>query len=200
MKLYTSFQSHWWFQTGVTVRKRSIWDKISDFFCPLWPWNLTLTLKSNRSPLLNYLKLCASFQSHRWTETEVTVRKRLIGVKIGDFFIPCDLEIWQTTLKNNRAPLLCYLKICASFHCHLCIQIGVTVRKRPIWVEIGNFFVPCDLEIWRMTFFYATLSFVHHFIATGEFKLKLESRKVQFDPNWAFPDRNSSLNSLMPLK
>ena len=26
------------------------------------------------------------------------------------FFSPCDLEIWWTTQKNNRAPLLCYFK------------------------------------------------------------------------------------------
>ena len=147
------------------------------------------------------------------------------------------------------------LKICASFHCHLWIQTGVTVQKLPIWVEI-EFFVPCDVEIWWMTFFYATLSFVHHFIAIGEFRLKFRVRKspiwpqlsvsrplLQFeftdafeihvmqkawhnieevpyrfsgssvkfevhmgpknaglDPNWAFPDFNSSLNSLMLLK
>ena len=36
------------------------------------------------------------------------------------------------TLKNNRAPLLCYFKLCASFRSHLCIQTGVTVQ-RPIW-------------------------------------------------------------------
>ena len=66
------------------------------------------------------------------------------------FFVLCDLEIWQMTLKNNRAPLLCYLKLCASFHCNLCIQTGVIVRKRPIWIKI-DFFVPCDLEIWLLT-------------------------------------------------
>ena len=26
-----SFCSHWWIQTGVTVRKRPIWDKFDDF-------------------------------------------------------------------------------------------------------------------------------------------------------------------------
>ena len=31
------------------------------------------------------------------------------------FFVPCDLEIWQMTLKNNRTPLPCYFKLCASF-------------------------------------------------------------------------------------
>ena len=52
---------------------------------------------------------------------------------------PCDLEIWRMTLKNNRAPLLCYFKLCASFHSHWWIQTGVTVRKRPIWVKFDAF-------------------------------------------------------------
>ena len=34
------------------------------------------------------------------------------------------------TLKNNRASLLSNIKLCASFHCHMWIQTGLTVRKR----------------------------------------------------------------------
>ena len=49
-------------------------------------------------------------------------------------------------------------------------------------------FVPCDLEIWRMTLknktighpSYATSSFVHHFVAIGEFNLELQSGNAQF--------------------
>ena len=63
-KLCALFRSHWWIQTGVTVRKRPIWVKIADFF-PLWPWNFTITLKNNRAPLC-YVKLCGSFRSHPW--------------------------------------------------------------------------------------------------------------------------------------
>ena len=33
------------------------------------------------------------------------------------------------TLKINRAPLLSNIKLCASFHCHMWNQTGVTVRK-----------------------------------------------------------------------
>ena len=51
----------------------------------------------------------------------------------------CDLEIWRMTLKNNRAPLLCYFKLCASFLSHWWIQTWVTVRKRPIWVKFDDF-------------------------------------------------------------
>ena len=38
------------------------------------------------------------------------------------------------TLKTNRALLLFYVKLCASFQIHRWIQTGVTVRKHPIWV------------------------------------------------------------------
>ena len=95
------------------------------------------------------------------------------------FFSPCDLEHWWMSLKNNRAPLL-YYRLCASFPIHRWIQTEVTVRKpssgtssilhralaiitnpsvnsnwsySPETHDSGQnrqFFVPCDLEIWRM--------------------------------------------------
>ena len=36
--------------------------------------------------------------------------------------VPCDLKIWQMTLKNNRAPVLCCFKLCEPFHSHRWIQ------------------------------------------------------------------------------
>ena len=154
------------------------------------------------------------------------------------FFSPCYLEIWWMNLENNRAPLLFYIKLCASFQSHGWIRTGVS-GNTPFWVKIGNFlsrvtlkfdgwpwktighlfyvassfvycfiaisefkpelqsgnaqfgtksmfFVPCDLEIWQMTLktigylFYATSSFVHHFEDIGEFKLELHSGNSQF--------------------
>ena len=67
------------------------------------------------------------------------------------FFVLCDLEIWWMTLENNRAPLLCYIKLCASFQIHRWIQIGVTVWKRSIWVKIGNFLSRVTLKFLWMT-------------------------------------------------
>ena len=104
-------------------------------------------------------------------------------------FVPCDLEIWWMTLENNRAPLLCCFKLCATFHSHRWIQAGVTVRKRPIWVKIDNFFsrvtLPFDVWPWKTLghLFYATSSFVHHFVAIGDFKLELQSGNAQFGSN-----------------
>ena len=48
------------------------------------------------------------------------------------FSVPCDLENWWMTLKNNRTSLLCYFKLCALFHSHLWIETRVTVQKRSI--------------------------------------------------------------------
>ena len=146
--------------------------------------------KNNRAPLLYYIKLCASFHSHQWIETGITVRKRSIQVKIivflshvilqfdrrpsktighifyaalsfvhhfrtisqfilelqsgnaqfgskSAFFCPVwPWNLWDD-LQNNRAPVLCCFKVCASFHSHQSIQTGVTVRKRPIRVKSG---------------------------------------------------------------
>ena len=109
--------------------------------------------------------------------------------QIRRFLEPCDLEIWCMTLKNNRAPLLCYFKLYASFHSHRWIKAGVTVRKRPIWVKIDNFFsrVTLQFDIWPWKtighLFYATSSFVHHFVAIGDFKLELQSRNAQLGSN-----------------
>ena len=105
------------------------------------------------------------------------------------FLEPCDLEIWCMTLKNNRAPLLCYIKLYASFHSHWWIQAGVTVRKRPIWVKIDGFFscVTLQFDVWPWKtighLFYATSSFVHHLVAIGDFKLELQSGNAQFGSN-----------------
>ena len=38
--------------------------------------------------------------------------------QIRRFLEPCNLEIWRMTLQNNRAPLLWYFKLCASFLSH----------------------------------------------------------------------------------
>ena len=102
------------------------------------------------------------------------------------FFSPRDLEIWCMTSKNNRAPLLYYIKLCVSFQIHRWIQTEVTVRKRSIRVKIGDFLFCVTLKFdgwpWKTIghLFYTTSSFVHHFKSIGEFKLKLQSGNAQF--------------------
>ena len=138
------------------------------------------------APLLYYIKFYASFHSHQWIQTGDTVWKRSIRVKIGDFFVPSDLQIWRLTSKNSSEPLVCCFKFCASFQNHERIQTGVTVQKHPIWVKIGEFLSSATLKFdgwpWKTIgyLFYAVSSFLHHFIAISEFKLELQSGNAQF--------------------
>ena len=98
---------------------------------------------------------------------------------------------WNLTydLENNRAPLLCYFKLCAAFRTHWWIQTGVTVRKCPIWVKFNDFYSRVTLKFdgspWKTIgyLFYATSSFVQHFIAIGESKLEFQNRKAQSGSN-----------------
>ena len=59
------------------------------------------------------------------------------------------LAVWPRNLtddlKNHRASLLCYFKLCASFSSPMWIQTGVS----PETAELG--FDLCDLNLWPLT-------------------------------------------------
>ena len=57
-----------------------------------------MTFKNNRAPILCHFKLCTAFCSHWWIRTGVTVRERLIWVKIDDFFSRVTLifDVWPS--------------------------------------------------------------------------------------------------------
>ena len=58
------------------------------------------------------------------------------------------------TLKNNRTPLLSNIKLYASFHHHMWIQTGVTVRKRLSWVVTS---VTLTFDLWSWPFAWTLL-------------------------------------------
>ena len=108
-----------------------------------------------------------------------------IGYKSSIF-----LPVWPWNLmddpEKNRAPLLYYIKLCASFQIHHWIHTGVTVRKHSVRVEIDDFLSHVTLKFDRWHWetlghiFNATASFLFHFVAIGEFKLELQSGNAQF--------------------
>ena len=152
----------------------------STIFLAVWPTNFT-----DDPQKLCYFKLCASFRTNWWIQIGVTVR-----VKFDDFESRATLLFDGWPWKTIKAPLLCYFKLCATFRSLWWIQTAVTVRKRPIWVIFRRFLEPCDLEFdgWPGKtighLFYATSSFVYHFVPIGEFKLKLQSGNAQFRPKF----------------
>ena len=131
IKLCASFETHWWIQTAVTAQKRSTWVKIGDFLSCVtlkfdgWLWQSLEHLFYATSSFVNHFKAISEFKLE-WLSGNTQFRSKSV------IFVPCDLEISRMTLKNNRAPLLCYFKIWASFHSHLWIWTGVTVRQIPI--------------------------------------------------------------------
>ena len=154
-KLCASFRSHWCIKTWVRVRKRPIWVKFDDVYSRVtlkfdgWPWITTGHL----------FYATSSFVVHNFVaigefKLGVTVRKRPICVKFDNFLEPCALEIWRMTLKNNRAPLLCNIKLYASFRHHMWIQTGVAVRKRFTWVVTS---VTLTFDIWPWPFAWSFL-------------------------------------------
>ena len=96
------------------------------------------------------------------------------------------------TLENNRAPLLYFIKLCASFQNHGWIQTGVTVWKRSIRIKIGNFLSRVALKFdgwpWKTIghLFCTTPSSVHHFKAMGVLKLELSPETLNLDQNRQF--------------
>ena len=130
--------NHQWTQTGVTVRKYSIQVKIGDFLSWMtlkfdrWPWKKIGQLFCATSSFVYHFLAIGQFK------LELQSGNDQFGSK-SEILVMCDLEIWCMTLKNNRAPLLCYFKLCASFHNHSWIGTWLTVRKRPIWVKISDF-------------------------------------------------------------
>ena len=111
----TNIQIRWWVQTGFTVQKCSIRVEIGDMSSRVtlkfdgWPWktigHLFYAWCSISYPLVN----------SNWSYSPETPN---LG-QIRWFLEPCNLKIWQMTLQNNRAPLLSYFKLYASFRTHL---------------------------------------------------------------------------------
>ena len=140
-KLWASFCSHLWIQTGVTVWKCSIQVKIVDF-------SSRLTLKFDRWPTKNNRAALLCHFVHYFVA--ICKWKCLIWLKIDDFSARVTLKFNGWPRKNNRTPLVCHFKLCASFCSHLWIQTGLIVRKHPNWDKIC--FDVCDLGPLTLTF------------------------------------------------
>ena len=150
-KLCASFCRHCCIQTWVKSPGTPNLGQIRRFLEPCDLEISWMTLKNNRAPLQCYFKLCASFRSHWWIQTSYSPETPNLG-QIWRFLEPCDLEIWQMTLKNNRAPLLSNMNLYASFHHHMWIQTWVTVLKLLSWV-VTSVTLTFDLDLLHGPYF-----------------------------------------------
>ena len=90
--LCASFDSQWWIQTGVTVRKRPICVKIDDFLA-VWHWNLTDDLEEQKgTSSKQHQALCtisSSYVNSNWSYGPESA-------KWGHDL--CDTALWPLTL------------------------------------------------------------------------------------------------------
>ena len=193
-KPYALFRSHSWISIAVRVWKRSIHVKMLDFMASVtlsfdgWPpkknWNYSVEALVK---IVNFSdRGTLKFDGWPWTRQILGIRSlRPAWVQIVDFAA-------HVTLKFNGRPLkiIGHLFYTTSSFMHHFKSISEFMLE----LHSGNaqfgqnwrFFVPCDLKILWMTLkkrniFYATLSFVHHFKAIGEFILKLQSGNSQVE-------------------
>ena len=149
--------------------------------CDLEIWRMTL--QNNRAPLLCRFKLCVSFHTHRWIQIWVTVRKHSIRVKIDDFFsrVTFKFDGWPSKIIEHL------FHATSSFVYHF-----VPIGEFKFELQSGNAQFGSNATIfravrpWNLTdhlpighLFYATSSFVQHFVPIGEFKLELQSGNAQ---------------------
>ena len=83
-------------------------------FCRMWSWNLMVTLK----PIEHLFYATSSFGHHFKAMDEFKLELQSGNAQFGsNSAIFCHMWPWNLMddLKNNRAPLLCYVKLCASF-------------------------------------------------------------------------------------
>ena len=127
-------------------------------------------------------KACQTRQIWRFDSCDRPSNLTQIGFK-SSIFQPCDLEIWLMTSKNYRAPLLHYIKLCASSQTPQWIGTAVAVQKLSIRVKIDDL-LPCvTLKFnewpWKTIgiLFYVTLSFCASFQSHRWFQTKVSVRK-----------------------
>ena len=116
--------------------------------CDLGIW--WMTLKNNRALLLCFTKLCALFLSKpsvnsNWSYCPETLNSGQNRRFLSRVTLKFDGWPWK-----NRAPFLCYCKLCAPFFSHWWITTGVTVRKRLNLVKIDDLssMLPLNFDGW----------------------------------------------------
>ena len=173
--------------TGLVILFKLDWNLPFLGLCDLEIWWITSKTTGHLFYTNYCIKLFASFHIHWWIQTGVTVSENVKFVSKWTIFVPCDLDIWWMTLKNNKAPSP------DLFHVLYIISYPLVNSNRSYCPETPNVgpnrrflsYVTLKFDRWQwktiVHLFYATSICVHHFVAICEIKLELWSRKSQ---NW----------------
>ena len=103
-----------------------------------WPWKTIGHLFYSTSSFVHHFAAIGDFK------LEIQSGNAQSGSKSTIF-----RTVWPSNLTDDleKAPLLCYFKLYASFHSHWWIQCS---PETPNLGQNRRFLEPCDLAIWRM--------------------------------------------------
>ena len=107
-----------------------------------WPWKTIGHLFYATSRFEHHFIAICEFK------LELQSEKSQFLVKI-DIFCPCDLDIWRITLKNNRAPLLCYFNLYASFQAICEFKLEIQFGNAQFGSKSMNYFSRVTLKFDR---------------------------------------------------
>ena len=161
------------------------------FFCPVWPWNLTDDLEKqySTSSILCQAQCIISkpLVNSNWSHSPETLNSG----QNWRFFcrVTFKFDGWPWKTIGHMFYTM------SSFMHHLKPLVDSNWSYSPETLNSGQnwfFFIPCDLEIWRMTLknnmapLHTMSSFMHHLKTIGKFKLELQSRNSQFGSKLIF--------------
>ena len=183
-KLGATFHSHWWIQTGVTVRKRPIWVKFEEFLSRVtlkfggWPWNTIGHLFNATSSFVHHFGAIGD------SKLEIQSGNAQFGSKSTICRVTLQFDVWPWKTIGHL-----FYATSSSMH-HF-----IAISEFKLELQSGNAQfgsksssrVTLQFDVWPWKtighLFYATSSFVHHFVAIGDFKLELQSGSAQFGSN-----------------
>ena len=113
-----------------------------------WPWKTIGHLFYATSSFVHHFVATDGFK------LELQSRNAQFGAKSIIFFCCVTLKFDVWPWKNNKAPVLSNIKLCASFHHHMWIQTGVMVRK---WLSRMLTSVTLTSDLWPWPFVWKSL-------------------------------------------
>ena len=125
-----------------------------------------MTLQNNRAHLQCYFKLCASFCTHWWIQTWVTVQKRPIWVKIDNFFSRATFKLdrwpWKTIGHLFYSELVTFFNISSQgeFRRRLAKFIANISQRHREHVSLGMLYGLKTCFRWMAFFWTAAISYL----------------------------------------
>ena len=158
-------------------------------FLPVWPWNLIDDPEKiirhvfyTTSSFVYHFRSISEFKLELQSENAQSGSNSMISWALWPCNLTYDLEK-KGHLFYATSSFVHHFVAISDFKLELQSGNAQFGTKLTIFLAVWPWNLTYDLEKTIRHLFYATSSFVHHFVATGVFKLELKSGNAQFGSN-----------------